>query len=532
MYRDTKEPAAGATLLAELGASIPRLARGDWTAFLLAAEIECALADRDAASLPRALALTDALARGLLSRDPGFVAQATRLAAALELPNQVVRRIPEGYAFYALDPSSYAELARRHAPDGPLIVIGVRSIGTSLSALVLGALLAEGRDARRFTVRPSGHPFERRLEWSQAERRLLASAPGAGVLVVDEGPGLSGSTLLAVAEALLGAGVSADRIRLLASHQPDFGALRAPDATRRFSRFQLVAPPPWQPPEGTRSLAGGLWRRLRAWQGGPPPCWPTLERVKFLSADGRTLLKFCGYPPYGRGSERRAELLAHAGWAPVISAGPPGYLAHAWLDGRAPQLAADRAAALPVLADYLSFRARAFTASSVETAPLEEMMRVNVREGLGRELAPDVRLEVARPVEPDNRLLSHEWVIDSSGRFYKTDGADHASDHLLPGAVDSAWDVAGAIVEWRLGASARAWLLERYRARSGDDVERRLPGYLVAYASFRLAYATYAESSSPADERPGWRGAKASYARALSRALTELSRPRATTCRR
>src|SRR5882724_4330375 len=80
---------------------------------------------------------------------------------ASALPETVEVSIPEGYAFYALHPRSYAEAAVRFWEDArprAVVVIGIRSIGTSLSAVVCAALEERGCAVRRYTVRPGGHP--------------------------------------------------------------------------------------------------------------------------------------------------------------------------------------------------------------------------------------------------------------------------------------------------------------------------------------------------------------------------------------
>ena len=55
-------------------------------------------------------------------------------------PIDLVLRCPEGYAFYALYPEGHFEAARALSRDRPWRVIGVRSIGTSLAAMVLVGL--------------------------------------------------------------------------------------------------------------------------------------------------------------------------------------------------------------------------------------------------------------------------------------------------------------------------------------------------------------------------------------------------------
>src|SRR5690606_32203487 len=77
----------------------------------------------------------------------------------------VVARTPEGFAFYALHPAQYARAAAIWASErtpGPVTVVGLRSAGTSLSAVVHVVLERLGFAVRSFAVRPRGPAWDRR----------------------------------------------------------------------------------------------------------------------------------------------------------------------------------------------------------------------------------------------------------------------------------------------------------------------------------------------------------------------------------
>src|SRR5262249_29689910 len=141
--------------------------------------------------------------------------------------------IPEGFAYYALHPLDYADLVERTELGArSALVIGIRSIGTTLSAVVAAKLRQLGTAAERITVRPIGHPYDRRCEFNpkQCEKIAHGLASDAEFLICDEGPGRSGSSFLSVAEALERQGIPQSKITLLTSHQSDPAALCAPDA--------------------------------------------------------------------------------------------------------------------------------------------------------------------------------------------------------------------------------------------------------------------------------------------------------------
>lgn len=134
--------------------------------------------------------------------------QLAQKLADLSLPKEfpLTIKTPEGFEFYALYPEQYCASARKWARDYPedeaVLVVGIRSIGTSLSAIVSATLNLLGRKTFRLTVRPAGNPFERRVELPE-----LSQARFRHALIVDEGPGLSGSSMAATAVALRSAGL-------------------------------------------------------------------------------------------------------------------------------------------------------------------------------------------------------------------------------------------------------------------------------------------------------------------------------------
>ena len=120
-----------------------------------------------------------------------------------QLPEEIVVRPAEGFAWYAVYPEMYSAAARRFVHERrpvECVVIGIRSIGTTLSTVVEHELRAHGIRAVSLTVRPRGHPFDRTLVLSEELERMLRARSRDHFLIVDEGPGLSGSSFISVAE--------------------------------------------------------------------------------------------------------------------------------------------------------------------------------------------------------------------------------------------------------------------------------------------------------------------------------------------
>ncbi|WP_245498692.1 hypothetical protein [Mesorhizobium sp. M2A.F.Ca.ET.029.05.1.1] len=112
--------------------------------------------------------------------------------AAIDCGSAITTGPAEGYALYALYPETYLLGALQSGLDANTCVIGIRSIGLGLAAMVAAALHAPPP----ISVRPIGHPFCRHIS---AAPELLGSwrdRPRAEFAIVDEGPGLSGSSFM------------------------------------------------------------------------------------------------------------------------------------------------------------------------------------------------------------------------------------------------------------------------------------------------------------------------------------------------
>jgi len=575
VYRDAARPLEPRARLRGLAGVARRLAAGrpghDGVVGLLVAvgELEAAVADALAPAIERPAALARrlrqaSLAAGRAVRDSWAGSDARPAAASVagilagvaedpELPRLVRARPAEGYAHYGLLPETYLEaarrFARRHRP-ADVACIGLRGIGTSLSAVVAAGVEATGARVETWTVRPRGHPFARRLAVDRSLARDWARRRDWWFLVVDEGPGLSGSSFAAVADGLRTLGVPEARIVLFPSWSAPPAALRPGPARRAWTRLpkalasfeevwvdsgrlaaDLAAP-------ALRDLSAGAWRPVVCPAGLP---WPAVhaqhERRKFLideptaarpAGAARRLCKFVGLGERGELAFDRACRLADAGFAPEPLHLVHGFLVTRFVSGRPLATTEVRPDIVDRVADYLAFVRRTWpaTPAAAATDALLEMVRVNVAEALGRTPAAlRRRLGAApagggHPVALDARMLPHEWLSTASG-LVKTDGTDHHDDHFFPGCVDSAWDVAGAAIELGLGPGGQAHLVRRYRAASGDrDVARRLPFYRVAYLAQRVGYTELAARTCPGGpDRARFRRLRRRYTALLRREL-------------
>lgn len=453
--------------------------------------------------------------------------QLPRLRLANGGPASVELRLPEGFAFYAVYPEAYVEAARRLKLLGAARVIGMRSIGTSLSAVVAAALGAP----LPISVRPFGDPSSREIAIDPAlEDELLQG--DAHYVIVDEGPGQSGSSFTSVADWLIDRGIPDERIAVVPSHAGHPGAASSDRRRSWWARVQrqagdfderwpeLIARwcadligPIDEPP---RNLSGGEWRHLHYARADDwPPTVPAWERRKYLvSARGeRFLVKFAGLGRIGEDklgiarSLHRDRLVAE----PIGLA--HGFLVERWCEGAAP-LNSD-AKPLAEIAHYIGTRARLLPAASGSGASIDDLVTMacrNVSLEFGDELASAVETWASRAdalkrrivrVRTDNKLDRDEWLRSSSGVLIKTDALDHHQAHDLVGCQDLAWDVAGAMIEIDVDQDQSEGFIAAVENSAAATVDRELLGfYRVAYLAFRLGQARLGQTiTHPAEQQ-------------------------------
>lgn len=528
IYRNDEQPVGAAVEWRSLAARVDRLPRMPsqdevTTVLIEIGEIEAAVLDAlfpdedDHHPLADALGrATHAAGRLLVTtwHDPEAVAPAReQLRRAVRevdpdaLPRTVGRRVSEGYAYYALHPETYAEAAARFAArthPSACCCVGIRSIGTSLAAVVAAALERRGVAPVTISVRPRGHPFARTLRLGDALRTAIArQPPGTFFLIVDEGPGLSGSSFTSVAGTLRESGIDAGRIAFFPSWDADGSGFRSSDARRIWSEHArwTVAAPQAGPAGGAAAedWSGGAWRRsLLPDEHDWPAVHPAHERIKLLEITGGTLRRFAGLGRYGEARWRRAQRLAEEGFgaAPLSLGG--GYLTLPFVPGLPCTRSGADTDLLEHVSRYAAFLTQAFPApreSALEILHL--MIETNLREADATLRIPalaafDRAVQDAGATALDGRMLAREFVRTAAGPL-KTDALDHAADHFFPGPQDIAWDLAAFEAEFGLDQQASGHLLERFSTLAGDSsIGRRMPFYRLAYAAFQLGYASMA----------------------------------------
>ena len=512
IFRAGEKTVSGQAMLRELSQAIRASCdhpEGLVDALIQAGQLEAAMADAGLNGAEAAAALTDSLALAVTGQ-PG-ADNWLELVGRVTVPDSLRLSPPEGFTYYALHPLDFGFIAAR-VPEEPkaCALLGIRSIGTTLSAMTMAGLKAQGRKVSRITLRPSGHPYCRKMEFTPSQlgwiQRQMSEC--AQFLIVDEGPGRSGSTFLSVAEALVAAGVARAAITMLGSRATDPQSLCAEDAPARWKRFRFLSTVPSVSTRfaGCIYIGGGAWRKIFFADAGHwPESWTEMERLKFLSPDQRTFFKFEGMGQVGCEFRERALLLDRAGFSPPVSDAGGGFLAYMRLKGRQLTPSDLDPAVLEHLARYCAFRASAFPSPESSSGSLRQMVEFNVLREFGVELTlADDELAARCPVITDGRMQPYEWIASGPEDIQKTDAASHGDDHFFPGPCHIAWDLAGAAIEWQLGHDALEFMIDRFRQLSGMDVSRQIELYMLAYAVFRLGFAKMAipkVAGSPEESR-------------------------------
>lgn len=471
---------------------------------------------------------------------------AERLAHTLEAIEQnstnseLEVRVPEGFAWYALYPDSYAQTSERWARQyGPLrpsvAVIGLRTIGTSLAAVVAQMLRRCGIMVTScISLRTTGAPFSRKAE-------LPAEfVPATYNIIVDEGPGLSGSSMVAVGRALEEAGASRERIHFFCGHAKGPGPPADGEVCRWWSSSRIWTTHPDSTIIHGRPLPDTLAVEVAAWAGEPaagpveplgPEGWmaraglgalpraiaPVLETPKKLIrlTSGRAVvLKFAGFDLSSTGlwnGELPRDCPVSLSPLGVIQ----GWAVMPWVEGV-------RLSAQDGTVDFISRHLGPWIAQSA----LGEMPPGELREALNRirsaiaawamsrgrnpaavEFDSIVEREVVRSravpqrCYGDGRLAPHEWIRTAGGDIRKADWWPHQRDHTWVGRQPIGWDLAGAEIEWELDEQHAAALRQRVLHLTGYACsEPALAFFKAGYCAFRAA-AAYISAVTTRDPR-------------------------------
>ena len=495
IFRKGNKTISGRNVIVGISHDLDQGREGWINGLIRAGELEAALSDAGDRHSSIAAQITDLLAEAVVTGEKLSADAAALLLARVIVPETITISPPEGFTYYALHPLDFSRAgAHLNLQERDCAIIGIRSIGTTLSAMVAAGLKSAGVKCSRITVRPSGHPYSRETTFTPEHIEWLRERQSAEAhfLIVDEGPGRSGSTFLSVAEALLGQTLARKQITMIGSRQPDPESLCARDAGERWQRFRYIATKPSVNSRFADCLyaGGGSWREvLLSDRAQWPESWIQMERLKFISPDRKTLFKFEGMGRIGSDIRARATALSEAKFIPRFEWSNDGFAAHELVSGRRLEPADAECELLSHMARYCAFRYKSFRVGESAGSELGHMVEFNAKQEFGIELRlPETTFQRVDAVVVDGRMQPWEWISPKPGNFLKTDASDHGDNHFFPGPCDVAWDIAGIAIEWELGSSAQEFLVREFRRLSGVDVSLRMKDYLLAYSILNASY--------------------------------------------
>jgi hypothetical protein len=425
------------------------------------------------------------------------------------LPKVVHARTAEGFACYSLYPEQYMSAAEQmlaHLRPRAVFCLGLRSIGAILAQVVRASIERAGHSAIVRSARPRGHPFDRHLRLDRSLERLIESCGCDVYAIVDEGPGLSGSSFAAAAEQLLALGIARERIVLMPAWNADPERLNSARGRRTWGAHRRFVGEfnPFQRYSHSVDLSAGRWRsHVFAGECEWPAVQPQHERPKFLNSQAGRIARFAGIGKTSTRRRRRAELLHEEGFGPRAGELQNGVLELEWVRGR--PVSSVSALFLRRCAEYVAAIKSLFAMGRTDDVDeLAAMIETNGGEAgvpIDTKTLGSVALSTSTErTSIDGRMMPHEWIETAAG-FTKVDALDHHDDDFVPGCRDIAWDVAGTCVECDLDPRAAEYFVSIYRDASGDlDIARRLPFYEAAYTAYRLGYARMASEAIPDEE--------------------------------
>jgi hypothetical protein len=474
---------------------------------------------------------------------------------------RAVLKVPEGFAYNGLFPEQYCAAAWawiakwRQRVKGTVLIIGVRSAGTTLSAIVSAALESAGMTTERITVRPLGPSFARELTLEPSVIKDVSAA-----IVVDEGPGLSGSSLAAVGLALEKAGLSRHAMAFICAHDRGPGPKAGNEVRAFWKTITTFSMPVTSPIFAGRSLHDHLaneltktmgvsveplpdddWRKLayvdpRDWPPSPNELLSPRYRVR--TPTGAIALEFGGLATIdGRTMAAQAiaqyEQRTFAGYAPAPIGIVAGYVARHWLEGVALRARDIEPALLVSLSHYLT----AMAGAPLDTATLAaaQLTRAswayqNLAEALGDSAAQRAAAYVeAGSVLPlswtraafEYDLAPQHWMRTRDGAIAKIGGPGHARGSTVVGVQPVLWDVVSLLVEWNLGRSDARAVVGAIERELGASLPRpALRAFMLAYIAFKIGELHLGrEGARDAAEADRYAQAIAAYCQQVDRLL-------------
>ncbi|HEX3019488.1 MAG TPA: hypothetical protein VHP36_04270 [Chitinispirillaceae bacterium] len=443
------------------------------------------------------------------------------LIKSIHFPAKISLNVPEGFVYYGLYPEIYLESTsiffEEIKPEN-IMVVGLRSIGTPLSALVAARLETEGCNVKTLTIRPKGHPYNRFPDFDDKIRNILQGCVSYYVIVVDEGPGLSGSSIGGTLSALRLNGIDLNRTVVFPSWVPSgdqFISENSRNLWQNCKKFCGSFEKQWilngkleknLQKKIICDLSAGMWRgRFLDDRLSYPPVHPHHEKRKYLLTDkdekslSLWVAKFCGLGKYGSENVLRADKISSMGYSPVVKKLSSGFAVMEYVPGKIVRKSDVDEKMIEFVKDYLMFINKSLSVPlQVSFDQMLEMIFVNIEEGLGgkwykksdRLKRLPCSLYEDGVVSIDGHMMPHDFLITENG-IIKVDHIEHHNDQFFHGPQNICWDIAGFFMEFELDRNRRNHFLQYFSIMDPFIIQRQ-SFFNVAYLAYRLGYVTLA----------------------------------------
>jgi len=392
----------------------------------------------------------------------------------------------------------------------PILIIGLRTAGSFFAPLLAAYLQAHGfSDADSLSLRPK----KGIVAWEQAKLGSYAAKRGRAVLI-DE-PINTGKTLLKTLDMLRKSGFRDGFSIVVPVHasRPDWNTGFESQALLQHHVVGLE-PERWY--KCSVLAADSVASLMREWLGGGNVSRVVVTgdaaseaanrrladlseekfhnrlkrvyRVDLLDTTGQrttryVLAKGVGWGWYGYHAVLAAERLRD--FVPPLIGYRDGVLFEEWVGEPQPSIELNRAEFVERAAGYVAARSRLLRLEQNPVPALAADNRHRATDELSAALsyaygsrhAAVLRRSWLRerlvaqscpvPTLIDGKMRPQEWVR-AGGRWVKTDFEQHGLGKTELNAIDPAYDLAEAILHWRLSLAEEKQLIERYIAISGD----------------------------------------------------------------
>jgi hydroxymethylpyrimidine pyrophosphatase-like HAD family hydrolase len=435
-------------------------------------------------------------------------------------------RIPEAFRCQDLAHPDVFSLVDRFLElpidrSAPAVVIGPRTAGAYLAPLAGACLSSAGwSDVNWFTVRP-------RTGVSRHETRTVArlvSRPGTHVILIDDFPN-TGGTHQNLLRMLYGIGVPPRQITILAPRHPHRREWSLPEEIRDGIRILTIEPTElykakllnnaaWIESVLSECYRQHGWDRVRVRESTRTRALNAaleaqlsegfhvrLKRVFDLELEGmcgkstvRVLAKSVGWGWYGYHAYIAGSRLS--GFVPDVIGSREGFFFTRWVDAAGKNPSSTR------IGSYVARRANVLALDEdpvlnsvgyrwVGWNEILEMVRGVYGPYWNRLRVPAIRRHLAKHLNAartmvDGQMKPEDWV-GTGDQAWKTDFEQHNFGGPEYDLVDPAYDLAGAIFEFRMSEDAEVSMLDAYAGQTGDyDVYNRITLFKALYAGVVL----------------------------------------------